>query len=152
MIQQEKEKDKIKMLLLEEMKLNENKITYQTEPPTKKFKTKIIKVKISDIFNYDSDTEEDVNESKSSVEFHRYLNAKFNSKESEDLLKFWFLKSKEFPILYQVVLKVLAVPATEFESERNFSITGRVCESRSRLSSENVDYLVFIRNYLYNNS
>lgn len=118
MIQQEKEKDKIKMLLLEEMKLHENKITYQTEPPTKKLKTKITKVKISDIFNDDSDTEEDVNESKSSVEFHRYSNAKFNSKESEDLLKFWFLKSKEFPILYQVVLKVLAVPATEFESER----------------------------------
>lgn len=119
MIQREKEKEKIKMLLLEEMKLHENKITYQTEPSTKKLKTKIIKVKLSDIFNDDSDTEEDVNESKSSVEFHRYLNAKFNSKESEDLLKFWFLKSKEFPILYQVVLKVLAVSATEFESERN---------------------------------
>jgi hypothetical protein len=42
--------------------------------------------------------------------------------------------------------KILAIPATQFESERNFSASGRTLESRrNRLSPENVDHLLFIK-------
>ncbi len=41
---------------------------------------------------------------------------------------------------------VLSVPKTQFESERNFSISGTTLEDRrSSLSPENVDKLLFIK-------
>lgn len=77
------------------------------------------------------------------------LNSKFNTEETDDILKFWFNKRNDFPILYKVVKKILCIPATEFESERNFSITGWICDSRrSRLNSEHIDQLVFVKNHL----
>ncbi len=45
--------------------------------------------------------------------------------------------------------KILAIPATQFESERNFSANGRTLKSRrNRLSPENIDHLLFIRKNL----
>jgi len=51
--------------------------------------------------------------------------------------------------LAKIAKIVLSVPATQFESERNFSISGRTLEDRrSSLSHENVDKLLFIKSQL----
>ena len=72
-----------------------------------------------------------------------------NSKKNlNDLLKFWYENSKEFPILFNIAKKVLSIPATEFDSERNFSLTGRICENRrTNLDENNIDHLVLIKNH-----
>jgi hypothetical protein len=53
--------------------------------------------------------------------------------------------------IYKKLAKIakigLSVPETQFEYERNFSISGRTLEDRrSSLSPENVDKLLFIKN------
>ena len=133
------------------MKLNEHKVIQTIEPPTKKLMTTITPINISDLFNDDDDEVEDNGkiQSESLKELENYFNTKFKAEETDDLLKFWYLNSTKFPILFKVAKKLLAVPATKFESERNFSITGRVCESgRSSLDQIHVDQAVFIKNRL----
>jgi len=51
---------------------------------------------------------------------------KFNTVHSENQLAFWSLHSAEFPLLSDFALFVLAAQATEAESERLFSIAGRI--------------------------
>ena len=150
MYEDEKQKNEIKELLLKEMKLNENKVIKTVEPPTKKLRPTITPVNISDLFNDDDDDEDKATITNASLREHEhYFNAKFKPEKTDDLLKFWYLNSTKFPVLFQVAKKLLAVPATEFESERNFSITGRVCESRrSSLDPIHVDQAVFIKNHL----
>ena len=149
MIKSENDKKEFKDILLNEMKQNEAKQTEPPiEPPNKKQKANS-RIKITDHFNDDSETEEDISVLENSlVEFEKYFNAKFFNENTDDLLKFWYEHSNEYPILFNIVKKILPVPATEFESEGNFSVTGRVRESRrSRLDPENVDHLVFIKNH-----
>jgi hypothetical protein len=141
------EKEYMKQLLFSEMKKydsDENsQIQSLTSSKKRKYKT------LSDKYNDDSDTEEEdiYDQSKSKIEFEKYFKSKFNIKET-DILKFWSNKSNDFPVLYKVVKKI-CIPATEFESERNFSITGWICDSRrSRLNSEHIDQLVFVKNHL----
>ena len=62
-----------------------------------------------------------------------------------NILKFWYDYAKVYPNIAKLAKKYLAVPATQFESERNFSFSGRALESRRSLSPENVDLLLFIR-------
>ena len=63
-----------------------------------------------------------------------------------NILKFWYDYAKVYPNIAKLAKKYLAVPATQFESERNFSFSGRTLESRRcTLSPENVDFLLFIR-------
>ncbi len=51
--------------------------------------------------------------------------------------------------LAKIAKIVLSVPETQFESERNFSISCRTLEDRrSSLSPENVDKLLFIKSQL----
>ncbi len=140
MIENSFEKSFMKQLLFNEMKKYDNVENFEVQIPTtskkRKFET------LSDKYNDDdSDTEEDDNydQSKSKIEFDKYFKSKFDSEETDDILKFWYNKRKDFPTLYSIVKKILCISATEFESERNFSITGRTCESRSRLSSEHID-------------
>ena len=108
------------------MKLFENKEKEKPkEQPKKRQKTS--NVKTIDQFNDDSDTEdEELAESRSLIEISKYFNYKFGNENFDDLFSFWFKYSNEFPILYKVAKKVLAIPATEFESERNFSVTWRI--------------------------
>ena len=117
------------------------------EPPPKRLKTILTSTQLSNQFDDESE-EEEYSISNAREEYEQYLNSKFNSEETENLLKFWYLNSKKFPILFKISLKYLCVPATEFESERNFSTVGRVCESRrSNLSAQNIDYIVFIKSH-----
>ena len=63
-----------------------------------------------------------------------------------NILKFWYDYAKIYPNIAKFAKKYLAVPATQFESERNFSFSGRTLESRRcTLSPENGDFLLFIR-------
>ncbi len=77
-------------------------------------------------------------------EINDYLCAKtFNA---EDILYFW---KNKYCKLAKITKIVLSVPVTQFESERNFSISGRTLEDRrSCLSPENVDKLLFIKSQL----
>jgi hypothetical protein len=53
---------------------------------------------------------------------------------------------KKLAKIAKIAKIVLSVPKTQFESERNFSISGRTLEDRhSSLSTENVDKLLFIK-------
>ncbi len=75
-----------------------------------------------------------------------YSKTVFLSSNTLDLLKFWFEFSTVYPNIANVAKKILALPATQFESERNFSLSGRTLESRrSRSLPENVDYLLFTK-------
>jgi hypothetical protein len=105
---------------------------------------------LSEAFLYESDEEsnaEEMNEYEKELDL--YLKANFSSTESTDLLKFWLNFSNVYPNIAKMAKKVLAIPATQFESERNFSASGRTLESRrNRLSPENVDHLLFLRKNL----
>jgi hypothetical protein len=80
-------------------------------------------------------------------EINDYLCAKtFNA---EDILYFWKNNTNKYCKLAKIAKIVLSVPKTQFESERNFSISGRTLEDRrSCLSPENVDKLLFIKSQL----
>jgi hypothetical protein len=78
-----------------------------------------------------------------------YLKTSCSNTESTGLLKFWVNFSYVYPNIAKMAKKILAIPATQFESERNFSANGRTLKSRrNRLSPENVDLLLFIRKNL----
>ncbi len=73
-------------------------------------------------------------------EINNYLCAKTLN---TDILYFWENNTIKYSKLAKVAKIVLSVPATQFESERNFSSSGRTLEDRrSRLSPENVDKLL----------
>lgn len=60
---------------------------------------------------------------------------------------FWKERATEMPILARLARKVLPVPMTSTPSERNFSHSGKVCNSRrSCILPSNVDKIIFIHN------
>ncbi len=100
-------------------------------------KPKKQKIPLSEEFFYESEEvmEDVVNEDMFEKEIDMYTNSMYtNSKvinpKEPDLLKFWFDSSLIYPNIAEVAKKVLALPATQFESERNFSMSGRTLESR----------------------
>jgi hypothetical protein len=61
----------------------------------------------------------------------------------QDVLLWWKLHEKEYPILSQFAKKYLGIPASQAITERSFSTAKRiVCDSRTRLKPENVSKLV----------
>ncbi|KAF0301787.1 Transposable element Hobo transposase [Amphibalanus amphitrite] len=63
----------------------------------------------------------------------------------DNLLEFW-KAAKQYPLLQQVARRLLAVPASNAASERVNSIAGRTIEERrTRLTSEMIDSLVFVK-------
>ena len=63
-----------------------------------------------------------------------------------DPLDWWRLKNADFPHLAILARRVLAIPATQAESERLFSCAGNiVTKNRNALSPENVELLVLLR-------
>jgi hypothetical protein len=145
----ETEKEEVMNVLVENMKSlsiknqpkSKTQITIANEPPEKKHKKTL-----SESFLYDSDDEQEVAETGDEYEKEVELYSKAVFTGTSDLLKFWFEYSTLYPNIANVAKKVLALPATQFESERNFSCSGRTLESRRcRLSPENVDYLLFIK-------
>ena len=76
--------------------------------------------------NLFSDSEDEEETSDISKEINSYFEAKFS--KSQDILKFWHMYSTIYPNISRLARKYLSVPATQFESERNFSMTGRTLE------------------------
>ncbi len=89
---------------------------------------------------------ETANEDQIQTEIEFYSKAVIPANESFDFLKFSFKYSTTYPNISRLAKIILSLPATQFESERNFSISGRTLEPRRcRLLPENVDYLLFIK-------
>ena len=64
-------------------------------------------------------------------------------------LDFWSRHDKRFPILASTARRVLAIPPTEGECERTFSVTGRVHTSaRNKLSPDHVSQVVSLHGWL----
>ena len=78
-------------------------------------------------------------------EIDHYYNAP-NAELQADPVCWWKEHSEQFPKLCKLAQKYLCVPATSVPAERVFSTAGLVVNRlRSRLSSEHVDMLIFLR-------
>jgi hypothetical protein len=83
-------------------------------------------------------------------ELKRYLQSNDNLvDDDEDLLLFWKRQKVFFPILYSIAREILIIPATNTAVERLFSASGNtITTTRTRLSAEKVDKLMFIKKNL----
>lgn len=64
-------------------------------------------------------------------------------------LDFWSRHDKRFPILASIARRVLAIPPTEAECERTFSVSGRVhTKARNKLSPDHVNHIVSLHGWL----
>ena len=64
-----------------------------------------------------------------------------------DSLDWWRINAVKFPLLAALARRRLAIPASQAHSERVFSSAGQiVTQTRNRLSSENVELLVALKN------
>lgn len=69
-----------------------------------------------------------------------------NSRVYLDPLDWWRVQSTDFPHLAMLARRVLAIPATQAESERLFSCAGNiVTKTRNRLAPSTVELLVLLR-------
>ena len=65
---------------------------------------------------------------------------------NSSLLGYWEQNRSSYPRLYRLAIRLLSIPATNLSSERYFSTAGLILtDYRSRLSSQNVNELLFIR-------
>jgi hypothetical protein len=64
---------------------------------------------------------------------------------SADPIAFWKTHSRDYPLLSEVALGILSIPATSADAERTFSTQKDIITpERSRLLPKNVDMLVFL--------
>ena len=64
-----------------------------------------------------------------------------------DPLDWWRINAVKFPLLAALARRLLAIPASQAQSERVFSSAGQIItQTRNRLSSENVELLVALKN------
>ena len=65
------------------------------------------------------------------------------------LKDFWLAKKDQFPIIYNVAMKYLCIPATSAPSERVFSVTSKIISKFcNRISDENVGTILFVHGNL----
>jgi hypothetical protein len=91
-------------------------------------KKKKLKIQENSFLEDLNDSEEEYEQQNESLrdEINDYLCAKtFNAK---DILYFWKNNANKYCKLAKIAKIVLSVPKTQFESERNFSISGRTLE------------------------
>ncbi|CAF3817810.1 unnamed protein product [Rotaria magnacalcarata] len=82
-------------------------------------------------------------------EFKRYLQSNDTLIDNEDLLTFWKRQKNLYPILYSIVCDILIIPASNTAVERLFSASGHaVTDTRTRLSAQKLDKLMFIKKNL----
>ena len=66
-----------------------------------------------------------------------------------DVLQYWIMHAKEFPMLAKLVRKYFCIQASSCSSERTFSTGGKVITSkRTKLDPSNVHMLVYLRENL----
>ena len=80
---------------------------------------------------------------------HFYNLGQPSTSSDENPLEWWRLRAPILPLLSRVARRYLGIPATSCASERVFSSSGLICNAkRSRLTTENVETLVFLaQNY-----
>ncbi|CAF4530762.1 unnamed protein product [Rotaria sp. Silwood2] len=83
-------------------------------------------------------------------ELKRYLQSNDNLiHDDEDLLIFWKRQKVFYPTMYSIACEILIVPATNTAAERLFSASGKtITNTRTRLATEKVDKLMFIKKNL----
>ncbi|CAF2088726.1 unnamed protein product [Rotaria magnacalcarata] len=95
----------------------------------------------------------DTTETKVNVidEFERYLKPSDSLlNDDEDLFAFWERQKHSYSILHSITCEILITPATNTAVEHLFSSSGNaVTETRSRLSAQKVNKLMFIKKILY---
>ncbi|KAK3108755.1 hypothetical protein FSP39_014880 [Pinctada imbricata] len=116
------------------------------EPEVKKMKIKSID---TDTFLEDvvcvGETKRD-DEDVAEIEIQRYIGSKILEKDhSLTVLQWWKEHEPFYSRISQIAKKILSVPASSVSSERVFSLCGQIVnKKRCRLSSQNVDLLVFL--------
>ena len=61
------------------------------------------------------------------------------------IIRYWYENRNKFPLLYELSLKYLCIPATSTPSERVFSKAGEIVSiKRSKLKPKNVNNLIFL--------
>lgn len=84
----------------------------------------------------------------SAIQVDTYLAEPTVSREHKPL-HYWMLNQDRFPSLAKTATKYLSAPCSSVESERLFSSVSNILEeSRSRLSAENTERLLFIKKNL----
>ena len=79
-------------------------------------------------------------------EMKKYEAIEVEYSKDMNILLWWKLHSKEFPLLSFLVRVVFAIPAASSKSERVFSVAGRiVTPDRNRMAPEMVESLVMIK-------
>ena len=83
-----------------------------------------------------------------STELDSYLNENC-LKNDKDVIMWWEENKNKFPLLFQLSLKYLCIPATSCASERVFSKAGEIVGAkRSRIKPNHVNNLIFLnKNY-----
>lgn len=78
------------------------------------------------------------------VEFDKYL-AEMHLSRTNDPLVWWESRKQMYPLLYDIMLKRLCIPATSVPCERIFSKAGQICtDKRSRLTSKKLSFILFL--------
>ena len=84
------------------------------------------------------------NNSQSLDQLHQYHSLP-NAKMDIDIYRWWQDRSNQFPLLYELAVKYLYLPATSSASERIFSTAGYVLnQRRTRLTGENLNNILFL--------
>lgn len=93
-----------------------------------------------------SDDSKDEDDSEEKDDSEENQDERKSRRVSLDPLDWWRVKSADFPHLVILARRVLAIPATQVESERLFSCTGKiVSKNRNKLASSTVELLVLLR-------
>ena len=65
------------------------------------------------------------------------------------LKDFWLVKKDQFPIIYDLAMKYLCIPATSAPSERVFSVASKIISKfRNRINNENAGTILFVHGNL----
>jgi len=93
-------------------------------------------------------TADDSDDSDSEVELVDELNRYLaNDDKDKDVLAYWSEKSKRFPILSKIVLKIYSIPASTAEVERLFSSLRIVVDDYRYNLSEETTSMIMLGKY-----
>ncbi|EEC11735.1 conserved hypothetical protein, partial [Ixodes scapularis] len=62
----------------------------------------------------------------SNTELKRYVDSGYGCVDIGDLLEWWKSRAEKYPMLSQIIRRILRIPVTTASSERNFSCAGLV--------------------------